>query len=93
MALNRGVVPAGDGWHGRAEIQLKRSEDGACHALVRLGGYERCGVYAARPSLCRLYPMTWTSDVAQGGPEAVLCPIPYGFTEADERNFVREAER
>ena len=86
------IVPAENGWAGRAEIQLKRQEDGACHALLRLGGYERCGVYDARPSLCRLYPMTWTSEVAQGGPEAVLCPIPYGFTEEDEASFIREAE-
>ena len=87
------VVPTEDGWHGRAEIQLRRGDDGACHALARLAGYERCGVYGARPSLCRLYPMTWTADVAQGGPEAVLCPIPYGFDDADEASFIREAER
>jgi Fe-S-cluster containining protein len=87
------VVPAENGWAGRAEIQLRRQEDGACHALLRTGGYERCGVYDARPSLCRLYPMSWTSDVAQGGPEAVLCPIPYGYTDADERKFLRDAEQ
>jgi Fe-S-cluster containining protein len=86
------IVPAENGWTGRAEIQLKRQEDGACHALLRLGGYERCGVYDARPSLCRLYPMTWTSEVAQGGPGAILCPIPYGFTDADEARFMRDAE-
>jgi Fe-S-cluster containining protein len=86
------VVPAENGWQGRAEIQLRRADDGACHALVRMAGYERCGVYDARPSLCRLYPMTWTSDVAQGGPEAILCPIPYGFTDADEQKLIRDAE-
>lgn len=87
------LVPEGDGWSGRAELQLRRQESGACHALVVLGGYERCGVYAARPSLCRLYPMTWTSDVAKGGPEAVLCPVPYGYTEEEERTFLEEVER
>jgi Fe-S-cluster containining protein len=86
------IVPAGDGWGGRAEIQLRRQESGACHALVVIGGYERCGVYAARPSLCRLYPVTWTSDVARGGPEAVLCPVPYGYTEGDERQFLADIE-
>jgi Fe-S-cluster containining protein len=86
------IVDEQNGWHGKAEIQLRRQEDGACHALLRLGGYERCGVYDARPSLCRLYPMTWTSDVAQGGPEAILCPIPYGYTDDDERRFIRDAE-
>jgi len=82
--------PEEEGWTGRAEIQLRRKEDGSCHALVEIGGYERCGVYEARPTLCRLYPMSWTSDVAKGGPAVVVCPVPYGVTEASERQFVHD---
>jgi Fe-S-cluster containining protein len=87
------VIPASDGWIGTGEIQLKRKDDGSCHALVSIGGYERCGVYSARPSLCRLYPFSWTSDVAKGSPGMILCPVPYGITEADEQQFLRDVER
>lgn len=79
-------------WPGRAEIQLRRKPDGSCHALISIGGYERCGVYAARPSLCRLYPMSWTSDVAKGSPGMILCPVPYGVTESEERRFLADIE-
>ena len=44
-----------EGWLGTCEIQLRRRKDGSCHALVSVGGYERCGVYAARPLACRAY--------------------------------------
>lgn len=87
------VNPDHEGWLGTAEIQLRRRADGSCHALVELNGYERCGVYAARPSLCRLYPFSWTSDVARGSPGMILCPVPYGITEAAERQFLRDVER
>ena len=80
-------------WPGRGEIALVRREDGGCSHLVGIGGYQRCGVYAARPSTCRLYPVTWDSDVAQGGPAIVACPVPYGIPPAAEDEFYREASR
>jgi Fe-S-cluster containining protein len=86
------INPDPEGWLGTVEIQLRRKEDGSCHALVNVGGYDRCGVYAARPSLCRLYPMSWTSDVAKGNPGMILCPVPYGVTEREEAQFLRDIE-
>jgi Fe-S-cluster containining protein len=87
------VNPETEGWLGTCEIQLRRKEDGSCHALTNIGGYERCGVYAARPSLCRLYPFIWTSDVAKGNPGMILCPVPYAVTEAEERKALKDIER
>ncbi len=87
------IVPETDGWPGKAEIMLRRSEDGACQSLIRVGGYERCGVYEARPSLCRLYPAAWNSDVAKGGPEAILCPVAYGIAPAEEARLKEHIER
>ena len=85
---------ANDGpWSGRAELALRRREDGSCHALVEIGGYLRCGIYAARPSFCRTYPVKWTSDVAEGGPVRVVCPIPYGVSDAEALLLEQEIER
>ena len=73
--------------------------DGAGRALYILegargaGGTERCGVYGARPSLCRVYPMSWSSDVAKGNPGMILCPVPYAVTVADERQFIADIVR
>ena len=77
---------------GKAEIALIQREDGGCSHLVGIGGYERCGVYAARPSTCRLYPVVWESDVAQGGPPVISCPVAYGMTPAMEDDFYRDAK-
>jgi Fe-S-cluster containining protein len=86
------INPTPEGWIGTVEIQLRRKEDGSCQGLLSLGGYDRCGVYAARPSSCRLYPISWSSDVADANPGMVLCPVPYGVTEAEEQQFLRDAE-
>jgi Fe-S-cluster containining protein len=76
------VVDPADGWPGRAEIRLRRRADGGCAGLVDVGGHARCGVYAARPMNCRLYPVSWEDDQGRGGPEAVLCPAPFAVTPA-----------
>ena len=76
---------------GKAEIALNRREDGGCSHLVEIGGYERCGVYSARPSTCRLYPVVWESEVAQGGPPVISCPVAYGITPDMESSFYRDA--
>lgn len=92
IARDPRINPDARGWTGTVEIQLRRKEDGSCHALVNVGGYDRCGVYAARPSICRLYPMAWSSDVAKGNPGMILCPVAYGVTEAEERKFLSDIE-
>lgn len=81
-----------DEWPGNAEIALRRKDDGSCSMLMNHNGYERCGVYSVRPSTCQLYPLTWTSDVARGGPALVMCPVPYGVTPAQEEAFFAAAE-
>jgi Fe-S-cluster containining protein len=86
------VHPNEEGWLGRCEIQLRRRADGSCHGLTDIGGYERCAIYDARPSMCRLYPMVWTSDVAKGSPGMILCPVPYAVTESEEQKFLRDIE-
>jgi Fe-S-cluster containining protein len=78
------LIPEDEGWLGAIELQLRRTSSGACHALVDIGGYLRCSAYAARPSICRLYPYTWTSDVARGSPGVIMCPVPYAITPAAE---------
>ena len=83
----------GESWPGRAELELKRRADGRCHAIVDIDGYQRCGVYTARPSFCRTYPVRWTSDVAEGGPPRVRCPVPYGITDDEAETITGEVER
>ena len=80
-----------DDFCGKAEIALNRREDGGCSHLVEIGGYERCGVYSARPSTCRLYPVVWESEVARGGPPIISCPVAYGMTPKMEADFYRDA--
>ena len=88
------ILHAGEeAWPGTAEIALKRRDDGGCGFLIDIGGFERCGVYSARPSTCRLYPMTWTSDSCEGSPPLVMCPVPYAVTPEAERIFVEDANR
>lgn len=80
-------------WPGRGLIALRRKESGACQYLVDVGGFLRCGVYEVRPATCRLYPLTWESETAQGGPPMVLCPIPYMVTPERERRFQKDVDR
>jgi Fe-S-cluster containining protein len=50
------LAAAGPFW----QLQLARTagEQGSCQFLVDFsGGYRRCGVYAARPAVCRAYPV------------------------------------
>jgi Fe-S-cluster containining protein len=86
-------LPAGQEWLGRAEIALVRNADGACSNLHDLGGHPRCAVYAARPATCRLYPASWASDVAQGGPLLISCPVPFAITPSREAMFRQEIVR
>lgn len=81
-----------DGWPGRVEIQLRRQENGYCHGLIDVGGYERCGVYGARPSFCRTYPVSWTAETVEGGPPAILCPVPYAVTPEAEAKFLADIQ-
>jgi Fe-S-cluster containining protein len=82
-----------DYWQGSAEIALKRREDGACAHLLDIGGFERCGVYSARPSTCRLYPIVWESEEARGGPAVISCPVAYAVTPKMEEAFYFDAEQ
>ena len=87
------IAPSITEWSGSAEIALRRKDDGSCQMLINLGGYARCGAYDARPSTCRLYPLTWDATVARGSPGALMCPYPYAVTDAAERRFVADVTR
>jgi len=78
-------------WLGTAEIALRRRDDGGCAHLVDIGGFERCGVYSARPSTCRLYPIVWESEEAHGGPALISCPVAYAVTPEMEESFYHDA--
>ena len=41
---------------GRVRLKLRRREDRSCVFLFKLGERGRCGAYALRPGICRLYP-------------------------------------
>lgn len=77
-------------WPGRGVIALRRLESGACQYLVDVGGFWRCGIYELRPATCRLYPVTWETEAARGGPPMVLCPVPYVVTPERERQLRRD---
>lgn len=80
-------------WTGRAEIHLRRHEDGRCHGLMKVGEHDRCGVYGARPAFCRTYPVAWRAETVEGGPKAVLCPVPYGIDPKHEAELVAQIQR
>ncbi|MBK8014275.1 MAG: YkgJ family cysteine cluster protein [Deltaproteobacteria bacterium] len=77
-------------WSGPAELRLRSSEAGVCLGVVRLNGYERCGVYDARPSACRTYPLSWMTDTRQGGVELIRCPLPYGVTVSEGSQILQD---
>ena len=77
----------------RAEFVLLRNADGACAHLMDLGGHFRCGVYDARPSACRLYPVSWTSKTRKGAPPMVLCPAPFAVGPQRASDFRRDIAR
>lgn len=77
-------------WPGRGVLTLRRRESGACSYLVDVGGFWRCGIYELRPGTCRLYPLSWETEAARGGPPVVLCPIPYVVTPERERRLRRD---
>ena len=79
-------------WSGFAELELRRHDDGRCHGLIDVGGFERCGVYAARPAGCRTYPIGWETEETRGGPGSIVCPVPYAIRPQDERQFVANVE-
>ncbi len=80
-------------WPGRGSIALRRLESGACQYLVDVGGFLRCGAYELRPATCKLYPLSWETETARGGPPVVLCPIPYMVTPERERRFKRDVAK
>lgn len=81
------------GWTGHAELELIHDpETGRCNQLVDIGGYQRCGVYAARPTGCRTYPVGWATDTQRGGPGSVACPVAYAIRPEDERAFLGHVE-
>jgi Fe-S-cluster containining protein len=85
----------GDGWPGRAEIELRRNPgDGSCAYLKSLGGFDRCSVYDVRPSACRLYPLSWQSELSgrKGGPGMVVCPVPYAVSETTQMRAAADVE-
>lgn len=71
-----------DGWPDRAEVSIRRKPGGGCIHLLELDGFQRCGVYGARPGNCRLYPVSWEDEQGRGGPDAVMCPAPFAVTPA-----------
>jgi Fe-S-cluster containining protein len=87
------IVRENEAWPGRVELQLRRQDNGFCHGLVDIGGYERCGIYDARPTFCRTYPVSWSGETAQGGPPAVMCPVPYAITPPVEQAFLADNRR
>ena len=79
-----------DEWPGKADITLPRLDNDGCYFLVDIGGYKRCGVYAARPSTCRTYPMSYetrdeTTVVASKA--RVSCPAPLAVDATMEEEF------
>jgi Fe-S-cluster containining protein len=87
------VVAEDAPWPGTAELELVRRPDGGCHALVQVGAHERCGVYGARPSFCRTYPVAWRGEKMEGGPKVIMCPVPYGIDPDEEARLRADLAR
>ncbi|MFO0727341.1 MAG: YkgJ family cysteine cluster protein [Myxococcota bacterium] len=86
-------IAAEDGWPGYGELALRQHPDQSCVFLAEFEGHFRCGVYGLRPSVCRLYPLSWTDGERQGGPNSVLCPFPYAVTPSMEARFLDDLEQ
>jgi Fe-S-cluster containining protein len=73
-----------DGGALSLDFALHQRENGDCANLVEHKGYWRCGAYAARPSPCRLYPVSYDAATRQGGTPFVQCPVPWAITPSAE---------
>jgi Fe-S-cluster containining protein len=69
---------------GRVALSLRRQESGGCMFLADFGGFRRCSIYGLRPSPCRIYPLRFEKGTTTGGPDVVLCPVPYGVAPGSE---------
>ena len=93
-------------WSGKADIILPMQNNKACGYLIDIRGYKRCGVYAARPSICRTYPMTFgfldeisgeiSPEISGENPGLVVksrvsCPAPFPVDAAMEKEFKKAA--
>jgi len=69
--------------------RIKRT---ACNMLAWPGGQPRCGAYAARPGICRIYPFRFTTDRGSehtvGAP--VMCPLHFALTRSAQRGIEAE---
>ncbi|MCA9549470.1 MAG: YkgJ family cysteine cluster protein [Myxococcales bacterium] len=66
------------------DFALRQKSNGDCANLVEHAGYWRCGSYAARPSPCRLYPVSYDAPTRAGGTPYVQCPVPWPITPSAE---------
>lgn len=75
-------------------LQLHRHDDGACALLTTLpDGSRRCGVHAARPLACRVYPYRgdWSPGMAVRLQHDAVCPPPQRERYQAERAAVAPA--
>jgi Fe-S-cluster containining protein len=50
---------------GPVRLRLKQQEDKACAFLYSIAGKGRCGAYAARPGVCRIYPFEIEDEIGR----------------------------
>ena len=62
----------------RQAFLLRKQPNGACALLMSLGQAHRCGVHAARPLACRVYPLhsAWRAPTGVDFLGHALCPPP-----------------
>jgi Fe-S-cluster containining protein len=79
---------------GPSRLTLRKRDDSMCVFVFFVDGRGRCGNYAQRPGICRLYPAAFYEDGVHrwvGGTD--LCGERWLFDESTPAKLLRELER
>lgn len=88
-------------WHaveladGPSRLRFRRAESGGCVFRFHVKGRARCGNYANRPGICRVYPHAWLDDEGKHSFVGTtdVCKVRWLYDEGSVQGLERELQR